>query len=1374
MLTNYIALLCVKNLFVLKLELDDSTDSEKQRLTKILLAKGHISPNNLKIWSRLFNLTVEKNSDTWEKLLIESQKEWWNSDSFGDKCPGKCYHRKALWFLYPSRYRKMPKQFYNVFKGQVELTVGNFLFDNKCWDKDTKNELCGYIGDPKSDLSEWNWLLTLLIKIPSEYGIKTEPNEDEKSFSQSEEIGNGNELLKHNLEYCISCVGWDTLLVKHRNKIKILDDLYGFIQTTLETLNRVIKKKKSINETHIKTLRKTVGKEIDEEVWKSSLERFENVKQISTNFDIVAREYFKTTPSGLQEFHDYIKLDHYCLADIEANCAEEMKLLDSYKNELQLMTDRAKSKVFCEMWADQRSVYRQNPISTIHDFMNVFKQANLDWEHLTSTIEENNLPYSDLEWYNSINWELEISMLFPKLKPEEKDKLQKNKTSEIKKATDLQKTRHCWQVLKQLTEIIQNAHEKKSDIKCDETWSKFLEQFEVIDKLEKNKQILIREVSKHYDACVKCFGDIAESANVKNEKKIRELVSNEIFTNKQQFEYAACRIDNSRNKSFRLLAGELREINEILQTKIWDCNFPSMSALAKAVFNLFEESNDQFQKKLEGFLKVDFDEFLRIGKEGDQLSVMRCYKQIQQVQQIGRWVLSDYKTLLSSEQKKEIEAIIMQFDICKDIYGIRMDYWEQGGRNKIGDLILQTKDSTECFGNCKQEWINELDKWKSFCVELRYNYPGLTYFTMNEAQHLIEMINQILKLDEQYRDAFISKYILPYFRRLDYGLQDASKMLNEWKGMSDKEPLKSLGKIVSTIWKNSSNNKIISGRNAQITSLCQGKPNLIISMNKKNLLQFWIYNTQVSLYCLVWPEKLAMKTQAKAIKLLQRMLLHQCKLQQVQWYLFAVVSSNMENDVAVALRLFQSEFTFNESNASIDVEEALYTKQLDSFLNDKSNRKPFVQLYKSEHIGMGKTWRIQEDIKEYQKERKLEKIYVRFNSSDIDWELIVNTFWPYHSCKLDNLDNIRNLQTSISQLKDALVVYHLDISSCVNEDMNDFLFQLLYLQHIDTDCSSFYMNPNMAFFVEIPSQFHSLEDTANNVLYTLFPESNFPTIIVDEVSNPFQLGNEAQNCIKWILQTKKSEPITISDKDMTDFIKSYFALVRPYPLNYTILFKFLSTQFKLLSDFNDPKCSDQFRYKQEATKCVIAIAQELFANTNTKGDDTQFCLCKKLNRSESFYLINHNGIEYIDKCFHCVNVFFFFFCDKHFMVCKKGSLSLLIPTADKVNAKARADLKKAKIILISWKEETKRMWDIFFGVMDVHSFFYDEIILKTKQERIDILCHMVGVPKERRKEIKKTLCEGEFKHYVLTYDNILKMTTILLNIRSDLPVLHYI
>ncbi|ETO00762.1 hypothetical protein RFI_36678, partial [Reticulomyxa filosa] len=446
---------------------------------------------------------------------------------------------------------------------------------------------------------------------------------------------------------------------------------------------------------------------------------------------------------------------------------------------------------------------------------------------------------------------------------------------------------------------------------------------------------------------------------------------------------------------------------------------------------------------------------------------------------------------------------------------------------------------------------------------------------------------------------------------------------------------------------------------------------------------------------------------AKVVKLLQRMLLQYSESQRVKQYLFAVISSNMDNDVAGALRLFHLECTFGESIHLFDVEEELYTKQLSLFLHDKSSRKPFIQLYESNNIGMGKTWKIQADIEEYQEECKIEKICVRFNSSAIDWKWIVNTFWQYHPCKFDhtledNVNNIRKKKNQTTSPEDTLVIYHLDISSCINEDMNDFLFQLLYLQHIDTDCSSFHVNPNMAFFIEIPSQFDSLKGDAKDILYTLFPKSNFPTITVSKSNNPFYFGKEAQYCVKWIKEldeisksansgfwgwfssssrispeTSDIDPDIINDlsrEDMISFMESSFEQLS-HPLNYTILFKFLFTQFKILANSKYLTNKQQFQYKQEATKYATAIAQELFTNTSIKEDDTQFCLCRKLNRSESFYLINHDG-----------------------------SLSLLVPNEDEVNKKMREDLIQANIVFISWKEETKKMRDLFFRVMSMHFF----------------------------------------------------------------------
>ncbi|ETO01311.1 hypothetical protein RFI_36129, partial [Reticulomyxa filosa] len=205
-----------------KLELNDSFDSERRRnLIKELLGKGQTNLKNLEVWVQFFNYTIEKNKNEWGELLIDSLKEWWNEDNFGERPSGKWRHRKALWFLRPSRYNKIQETFRKAFKKQVESTSDSFLFDNECWDKDSRSELDECIGESLSGLPMLNWLLELLIQIPSKCDSNEVPStekksneveQEEKTSPQGGEDENGTELLKEELEYCISYVEWKPLL----------------------------------------------------------------------------------------------------------------------------------------------------------------------------------------------------------------------------------------------------------------------------------------------------------------------------------------------------------------------------------------------------------------------------------------------------------------------------------------------------------------------------------------------------------------------------------------------------------------------------------------------------------------------------------------------------------------------------------------------------------------------------------------------------------------------------------------------------------------------------------------------------------------------------------------------------------------------------------------------------------------------------------------------------------------------------------------------------------------------------------------------------------------------------------------------------------
>ncbi|ETN99846.1 hypothetical protein RFI_37621, partial [Reticulomyxa filosa] len=115
----------------------------------------------------------------------------------------------------------------------------------------------------------------------------------------------------------------------------------------------------------------------------------------------------------------------------------------------------------------------------------------------------------------------------------------------------------------------------------------------------------------------------------------------------------------------------------------------------------------------------------------------------------------------------------------------------------------------------------------------------------------------------------------------------------------------------------------------------------------------------------------------------------------------------------------------------------------------------------------------------------------------------------------------------------------------------------------------------------------------------------------------------------------------------------------------------------------------------------------------------------------------------------------------------------MISNENDVKDKGYEFLKEAKIILLCWKEEMsklQRLWawiivNVYGSTITIPS---NEDILEEKKKRIEVLCQTVGVPEPKMNAITKKLCEGEFKHYVLTYDNILKMINIILNVRSNL------
>ncbi|ETO11103.1 hypothetical protein RFI_26273, partial [Reticulomyxa filosa] len=684
-------------------------------ITTKLLAEGITTLQNLNIWINLFNYDIKKNQNQWLNLLTQSLRKWWFSDCFGEKFTGKCYHRKVIW--------------------NWESNANCFHFDNKCWDDESCNELKNHVIESLSrqdgSINGWTWLLLLIIKIPSEHdasywinaNVVLNEDKEEENISPNKESKHDPELLRNQLEYCAACVGWKKFLIECQT-IAIIDNLWQFIQETLETLDDIIENdkltfslcdflKKDENEVRIRKLGENV---IDLSNLNPVMEKFVYYKTLADNFMIVVRSYLKKPPADLEEFYKFCRnLDHYYLSDFETKFKpkfEKEKLLSEI---FQSMADREKSELFHIMWNKKQT----NPISTIN-LVDIFKQADSDWNILISKIKNKTLQYIDLEPYQVTNWKLEVDILFPETKHQEKDTI-KSYLQDIENASYFLQTRDHLRLLKNATMIIQNIHKNKI-LKDNEVWQHF-------DKAS------IKEASEWYLKCRHYFGDISNKRDVlelicNNEKKIQDLATNEIFTVQSQFEFTIQRMDDSQNEKFRQLVSPLREINQTMKKIIWDIKFESSCELAKAILTLSEQSNN-FGIKLAKCLGMDFKGLFQLVKEGDQLSVVKGLGQFEKAGQTGEWVFSDYETMfghqlnsipnfstkikskvdkyegltlqfgitslnydsienaldrlklgLDSEGKKKIEEIVLQYEICKEIYAIRIDYWERGGRDK--------------------------------------------------------------------------------------------------------------------------------------------------------------------------------------------------------------------------------------------------------------------------------------------------------------------------------------------------------------------------------------------------------------------------------------------------------------------------------------------------------------------------------------------------------------------------------------------------------------------------------------------------------------------------------------------------------------------
>ncbi|ETO07201.1 hypothetical protein RFI_30191, partial [Reticulomyxa filosa] len=292
----------------------------------------------------------------------------------------------------------------------------------------------------------------------------------------------------------------------------------------------------------------------------------------------------------------------------------------------------------------------------------------------------------------------------------------------------------------------------------------------------------------------------------------------------------------------------------------------------------------------------------------------------------------------------------------------------------------------------------------------------------------------------------------------------------------------------------------------------------------------------------------------------------------------------------------------------------------------------------------------------------------------------------------------------------------------------------------------------MIFFIEIPSKLDMFPDTLHNFFYTLCYKTSFSN---ETKPPPFRIGDKGHFSIKWMeefysgklkqrnfvinifknLKQTITMPLDIdvenkpklSPTAIKEFMRKHFSRLTPSsPWHY---FNVLANSQFLLDN-----C---IPFRHDVTKCAIALATDL-------------CLeCYNESDSKTVYRPQFNWCEKVETIKRNTYFYFVFLIDR-----KTGSISLLAATTEQLKDKRLDPLKRIDCPVIAW-EEVNNVWSD-----------------QQKKERINFLFRAVDVPKEKRSEIQK-LCDKNFEHYVLTYDNILKMLAILLKIRSNLPVYVY-
>ncbi|ETO01754.1 hypothetical protein RFI_35689 [Reticulomyxa filosa] len=944
---------------------------------------------------------------------------------------------------------------------------------------------------------------------------------------------------------------------------------------------------------------------------------------------------------------------------------------------------------------------------------------------------------------------------------------------------------------------------------------------------------------------------------IRCENELKILASNANFTNQANFEKVLHALSESNHRGLQNLVHPLKCVNPVMQQKLWKYPFENMTGLAKAILSLCLNGQD-FVEMLKKFCDVNLADISSLINEDNKARTDENLKKLKAAMENGRWrlgtlekkELEDVETLIKQfEECKEISAFRVEF--WKK--GGRIDY----NNDENETLFLPVNSQLSDFAKCKDLWKQRLMKWKQQSLQLREKFPALNYFCFNEIHSLIHQINALLSPDCLNRSLQLFKSIKPFLQKINYQVtdQDVDKVLREWKDLKAltnskiwkscsvpdidnnksceerKDPISSFGRILYSLWLASKHNCVM--EKFLPIELHAGKPNLILRPNKSLLFEVLglfesqryipraehilicnentteedvvclifraitndiriamtltarvdLNNSVKPLYCLVYPEKLTSATLEQVCQNVYDILLSDIQLEKLKhcFYMFVVMSCDAGNPLCKLLEQFHVSLP-NISSQTLSkkmLSQLYHNSQTNVQLRSISIEPPWIQLYTSERVGMGKSRVIQRDIgkirKIYEERGKTVKdVCVTFNGKDIDWEQTMNSLWSYYN---------------------SMIIYHLNISSCVSAQINDFLFQLLFLQHIDSNSQisqCFHVNSNMIFLIEIPSTLDdpNLNESVQNFFYLFFSDVQFPIIQVSNQNNSFEFEMEAQYTIKWMqqffnrkLKTIDTDPTKMPDLDtrsMQQFMERYFPEINgSVPVHQRSFFRYLYQQFAFLTQ---PSLKEEtIRLRHDITQSVVDMAKILCCR---QYDHIQISSDEKLETIESieeeeFYLCK----EWYNSKEH------------GFLIGQDGkSIFKLTNDLKNRNVKELNTLKSPRFCKYyeqSFKEQRFLVQTslLCFFFLHIHIHIY-VIICKKKlnvgefeeeysslRSTLEILLCILGT---RNQEIMREdyladsqIIGGLYQqfNFVLTFDNLLKMVAIFMKIRTNTPII---